>query len=166
MMRRGGAGWLVEVPATERADQGGEGPGRSPAADLAGRLTSPTDGTSADAHMTEPPSTIASCPGGPELSTSQTGTVTAGHRPATAHESAVLATIGAAYALAAKSGSISIRSHDLLSQLHRSASVLREATARVAEEARTCPDAAVARDALELLDEVGHIGLFYEGSVQ
>jgi hypothetical protein len=74
--------------------------------------------------------------------------------------------MAAAYDLAAKSGSISLRSHDLLRQLHRSASVLREATARVEKEVRTHPDAATARDALALLDEVRHIGLFYEGSVQ
>jgi hypothetical protein len=87
-------------------------------------------------------------------------------RPATAHESAVLAAIAAAYDLAAKTGSISVRSHDLLRRLHRSASVLREATARVEKEVRAHPDAAAARDALALLDEVGQIGLFYEGPVQ
>jgi hypothetical protein len=109
--------------------------------------------------------------GGLTLSaSSQIGTVTAGPRASTAHDSAVLATIAAAYDLAAKSGSISLRSHDLLRQLHRSASVLREATARVEKEVRTHPDAApardaLARDALELLDKVRQIGLFYEGSV-
>ena len=79
----------------------------------------------------------------------------------------MLATIAAAYDLAAKSGSISLRFHDLLRQLHRSASVLREATARIEKEVRTHPDAATAGDALALLDGVRQIGLFYfyEGSV-
>jgi hypothetical protein len=100
-----------------------------------------------------------------ELPVSQIGTVTAGPRPSTVHDSAVLATIAAVYELAAKSGSVSLRAHDLLRRLHRSASVLREATARVEEDVRAHPDAAAARDALALLDEVRHIGLFYEGSV-
>ncbi len=77
----------------------------------------------------------------------------------------MLATIAAVYELAAESGSLSLRSHDLLRRLHRSASVLREATSRVEKEVRTHPDAAAARDALALLDEVRQIGLFYEGSV-
>ena len=77
----------------------------------------------------------------------------------------MLATITAAYELAAASGPVSLRSHDLLRQLHRSSSVLREATARVEEEMRTHPDAAGPRDALALLVEVRLIGLFYEGSV-
>ena len=100
---------------------------------------------------------------GLELSASQFGIVTAGPRPSTAHDSAVLATIVAAYDVAAKSGSISLRSHDLLRRLHRSASVLREATAGVENEVRAHPDVAIARDALALLDEVRQIGLFYEG---
>ncbi len=77
----------------------------------------------------------------------------------------MLATVAAAYDLAAKSGSISVRSHDLLRRLHRSASVLREATARVEHEVRTHPDAATPQDALALLDQVRQIGIFYEGSV-
>ncbi len=52
---------------------------------------------------------------------------TAGPHPTTAHDSAVLATIAAAYHLAAMSGSFSLRSHDLLRQLHHSVSVLLEA---------------------------------------
>ncbi len=83
----------------------------------------------------------------------------------TAHESAVLATMAAAYDLAAKSGSISLRSHDLLRRLHRSASVLREAMVRVEAEVRSHPDDAAAADALALLDEVSLIGVFYDGSV-
>jgi hypothetical protein len=100
-----------------------------------------------------------------EQSASHNGNVTAAPRPPTAHDSAVLATIAAAYDVAATSGSISLRSHDLLRRLHRSASVLREATARVEKEARTHPDAIAARDALALLHEVRRLGLFYEGYV-
>ena len=96
---------------------------------------------------------------------SQNGNITAAPRPPTAHDSAVLATIAAAYDVAAGSGSISLRSHDLLRRLHRSASVLREATARVENEARTHPNSVAARDALALLHEVRRLGLFYEGSV-
>ena len=70
-----------------------------------------------------------------------------------------------AYELAAKSGAARLRSHDLLRRLHRSASVLREATRRVENEVRSHPDAAGPRDALALLVEVRQIGLFYEGSV-
>ena len=103
--------------------------------------------------------------GGLDLPAAQIGIVTAEPHPSTAHDSAVLATIAAAYDVAATSGSIGLRSHDLLRRLHRSASVLREATAGVEKEVRTHPDAAIARDALALLDEVRHIGLFYEGSV-
>ena len=161
------ASW-VEAPTTDGADQRGEGSSPQPcrAADLAGRVTSPRGGTSADAHHTaEKRTTSLIGRGGLELSASQIGTVTAGPRLSTAHDSAVLATIAAAYDVAATSGSISLRSHDLLRRLHRSASVLREATARVEKEVRTHPDAATARDALALLDEVRQIGLFYEGSV-
>ena len=119
-----------------------------------------------DAHHTaEEHITTGIRRGGLELSAPPIGTVTAGPRPSTAHDSAVLATIAAAYDVAAKSGSISLRSHDLLRRLHRSASVLREATACVEKEVRTHPDADVARDALALLEEVRQIGLFYEGSV-
>ncbi len=136
------------------------------AAGLAGRVTSPRAGVSADAHHTAEERTMSVVGRrGLELSASQFGIVTAGPRPSTAHDSAVLATIAAAYDVAAKSGSISLRSHDLLRRLHRSASVLREATAGVENEVRTHPDAAIARDALALLDEVRQIGLFYEGSV-
>jgi hypothetical protein len=116
-------------------------------------------------HPAEKRTTSLIVPGGLDLPASQIGTVTAGPRPSTAHDSAVLATIAAAYDLAVKSGSISLRSHDLLRQLHRSASVLREATARVEKEVQTHPDAGAAREALALLVEVRQIGLFYEGSV-
>ena len=117
------------------------------AADLAGRVTSPRNGASVDAHhTTEKRITSLIGPGGPELSASEIGVVTAGCRPSTAHNSAVLAAIAAAYDTAAKSGSISLRSHDLLRRLHRSASVLRDATARVEKEVRTHPDAAAAGD--------------------
>ena len=161
------ASW-VEAPTTEGADQRGEGssPQLCRAADLAGRVTSPRGGASADAHATAAkPTTSVSGRGGFELSASQIGIVTAGPGPSTAHDSAVLATIAAAYDVGAKSGSISLRSHDLLRQLHRSASVLREATARIEKEVRAHPDAATGRDALALLDEVRQIGLFYEGSI-
>jgi hypothetical protein len=159
------ASW-VEAPTTEGADQRGEGSSPQPcrAADLAGRVTSPEGGTSADAHHTaEKRTTSVIGRGGLERSASQIGTVTAGHRPSTAHDSAVLATIAAAHDLAAKSGSISLRLHDLLRQLHRSASALREPTARVEKEVRAHPDAAAARVALALLDEVRQIGLFTKG---
>ena len=148
------------------ADRRAQGSLQQPcrAADLAGRVTSPS--ASVDAHhRAERPATSGRGPGSPELSASQIGSVTAGPRSSTAHDSAVRATVAAAYDLAAKSGSISLRSHDLLRQLHRSAGVLREATAHVEEDVRTDPDAAAGRDALALLDEVRQIGLFYEGAV-
>jgi hypothetical protein len=153
-------------PRSPGSDQSGEDPGRSVAADLAGGVTSATNEPSADAPTAPPPAAIVSSRGGRERSAYQIGTVIAVTRPATAHESAVRATIAAAYDLAAQSGSISIRSRDLLRQLHRSASVLREATARVEKEAPTQPDPAAAGEALALLHEVGRIGLFYEGYVQ
>jgi hypothetical protein len=103
---------------------------------------------------------------GAQLSASPIDIVTGGLRPSTPHNSAVAATIAAVYDLAGRSGSISLRSHDLLRRLHRSASVLREATASVENDVRTHPDATAARDALALLDQVRHIGLFYEGSVE
>jgi hypothetical protein len=103
---------------------------------------------------------------GAQLSASPIGIVTGGLRPSTPHDAAVAATVAAAYELASKSGSISLRSHDLLRQLHRSASVLREATARVENEVRTHPDAVAHLDALALLVKVRQIGLFYEGSVE
>ncbi len=124
-------------------------------------MTSPRGGAPADAHHPAEEHTTSGR-GGLDLSASQIGTVTAGSRPSTAHDSAVLATIAAAYDLGAKSGSVSLRSHDLLRQLHRSASVLREATARVEKEVRTHPDAGPARNALALLDEVRQIGIFYD----
>jgi hypothetical protein len=127
-------------------------------------VTPPRGGAAADAHQ-PPEEATAISRAGLDRSASNIGTVIAGPRPSTAHDSAVLATIAAAYDLAANPGSISLRSHDLLRQLHRSASVLREATARLDNEVRNHPDAAPARDALALLHEVGHIGLFYEGSV-
>ena len=168
MNTAGALAGCVEAPQPREPTEFGEGsspqPGR--AADLASLVTSPKGGASADAHHTAEKRTTSMIDrGGLERSASQIGTVTAGPRPSTAHDSAVLATIAAAYDLAAKSGSISLRSHDLLRRLHRSASVLREATARVEKEVRTHPDAAAARDALALLDEVRQIGLFYEGSV-
>jgi hypothetical protein len=86
--------------------------------------------------------------GGLDLSAWEIGIVTAGRRPSTAHDAAVLAAVAAAYDGAAKSGSISLRSLDLLRRLHRRASVVRDATARVEQEVRTHPDAAAARDAL------------------
>jgi hypothetical protein len=161
------ASW-VEAPATGGADQRGRGSSPQPcrAADLAGRVTFPRGGASADAHHTTEERTMSVVGrGGLDLPAAQIGIVTAEARPSTAHDSAVLATIAAAYDVAAKSGSIGLRSHDLLRRLHRSASVLREATAGVEKEVRTYPDAAIARDALALLDEVRQIGLFYEGSV-
>jgi hypothetical protein len=137
-----------------------------PAMDLGGRVTVPKGGGSVDAPdpPVRPPTRLFGR-GGLELPATQTGTVTAGPRPPTAHDSAVLATIAAAYDLGAKSGSVSLRGHDLLRRLHRSASVLRDATAAVEKEVRTHPDAATARDALALLVEVRRIGLFYEGSL-
>jgi hypothetical protein len=161
------ASW-VEASTTDDDDQRGElsSSQRGRAADRARRVTTPRGGAWADAHHMAERRTISVMDrGGLELSVSQIGTVTAGPRPSTVHDSAVLATIAAAYDVAAKSGSISLRSRDLLRRLHRSASVLREATARVEKEVRTHPDAAAARDALALLDEVRQIGLFYEGSV-
>ena len=129
-------------------------------------VTSRRGGAWADAHRTVEKRTTSSIDrGGLELSVSEIGTVTAGPRPSTAHDWAVLATIAAVYELAAESGSLSLRSHDLLRRLHRSASVLRGATSTREKEVRTHPDAAAARDALALLDEVRQIGLFYEGSV-
>ena len=161
------ASW-VEAPRTDGDDQRAPGflPQPCRAADLAGRVSSPRDGVSVDAHHTaEEPPTSGIGRGGLELSAPPIGTVTAGPHPSTAHDSAVLATIAAAYDVAARSGSISLRSHDLLRRLHRSASVLREATACVEKEVRAHPDPDVARDALALLEEVRQIGLFYEGSV-
>ncbi len=155
-----------EGPVTGGSDQRGEDPGGHAAADLAGGVTSPRDEASADARTAQSPTPVASSRAGPQLSARQIGPVTAGPRPATAHESAVLAAIAAAYDVAAQSGSISIRSHDLLRRLNRSARVIRDATARVEQEVRTHPDAASARDALALLNEVSRIGLFYGGSVQ
>ena len=101
---------------------------------------------------------------GMQLSASPIGIVIG--RPSTADDTAVAATVAAAYELASKSGSISLRSHDLLRQLQRSASVLREATERVEIEVRTHPDAIGPRDALALLVEVRQIGLFYERSFE
>jgi hypothetical protein len=162
---RSRAGWGCPQPmGPQRAQRSSPQP--FGVADLAGRVTSPREGASVDAHhTTEERFTSLIGRGGLELSASQIGTAAAGRRPSTAHDSAVLATVAAAYDVAAKSGSLSLRSHDLLRRLHRSASVLRDATARVEKEVRTHPDAAAARDALALLDEVRQIGLFYEGSV-
>jgi hypothetical protein len=103
---------------------------------------------------------------GAQPSASPIGIVTGRLPPSTPHDAAVTATVAAAYELASKPGSISLRSHDLLRQLHRSAGVLREATARVENEVRTHPDAIAHRDALALLVEVRQIGLFYEGPVE
>jgi anti-anti-sigma factor len=127
--------------------------------------TSPSGGASADAGHNAEKHTIRTIGrGDTEQLASQTGTVTAAPRASTAHDSAVSATIAAAYDLAAGSGSIGLRSYDLLRRLHRSASVLREATARVEQEVRADPSSAAAGDALALLHEVRRIGLFYEGS--
>jgi hypothetical protein len=158
----------VEAPQPREPTNVGEGSSPQPcrAADLVGRVTSPRGGASADAHPAAEERTMSLIGrGGLVGPASQIATVTAGPRPSTAHDSAVLATIAAVYDVAARSGSVSLGSHDLLRRLHRSASVLREATARVEKEVRTHPDAAAARDALALLDEVRQIGLFYEGSV-